>query len=84
MEMFQQENEYDEAAAAVAAADVPGSGTWAGIGAAAEQAGDEQQGDTEQAGTFPGLPPFLGRRPTASAGGGVDRTADERGETVAA
>lgn len=37
----------------------------------------------EQAGGVSGLPPFLGGRPAASKGG-VDRTADERGETVTA
>ncbi|CAM9247463.1 unnamed protein product [Pylaiella littoralis] len=43
----------------------------------------EAAADAEQAGVAPGLPPFLGRRPAAGAGG-VDRTGDDRRETVAA
>lgn len=43
----------------------------------------EAAAGAEQAGVAPGLPPFLGRRPAAGAGG-VDRTGDDRRETVAA
>lgn len=53
--------------------------------AEAAMEGEQAGADAEQAEVAPGLPPFLGRRPAAGAGaGGVDRTGDERRETVAA
>lgn len=51
--------------------------------AAVEDQEHEKDKKEEQAGDGSGLPPFFGRLP-AGARGGADRTADERGEKVAA
>lgn len=50
----------------------------------AQAEGVPEKAEAARGDGFPGLPPFLGRRPAAGHGGGMDRAADERGETVAA
>lgn len=82
MKLYLQESEETDqagAGAATANGDLGHFETWPEDAVAAGSA----QAGAEQAGGASGLPPFLGGRP-AAAKGGVDRTADERGETVAA